>query len=193
MEKSEDYLSFKLALVEKTYDLYIQRMDVWEDQFYKIKYGCISVVIALLGFRYSLSTATPFLNYLALAATIGLWLFESALRTTFFRYIAKLDLITEIINNKKIMEKALQSRDLNALRILDFDIRSKTLRSTIEEFVKVAHSDISDEKQKELSEKIFSQKQKIISMWSSFTLKNNVVFYSTLIVLQIIAIIFFAV
>ena len=99
MQKTDDYLSFKLALVEKTFDLYVQRMDIWEDQFYKIKYGCISVVVALLGFRYTLPTSSPFLNYLALAATIGLWLFESTLRTTFFRYIAKLDLITEIINN----------------------------------------------------------------------------------------------
>jgi hypothetical protein len=191
MQKSDDYLDFKLALVEKTYDLYIKRMDIWEDQFYKIKYGCISVVIALLGFRYSLLLTSPILNYLAIAATIGLWFFESALRTTFFRYIAKLDLITEIINNKKIMENALQSRDLNALRVLDFDIRTKTLHSTISEYIKVSQPELGEEQQKELIEKMFSQKQKIISLWSSFMLKNNTAFYGTLLILQIIALIFF--
>jgi hypothetical protein len=191
MQKTDDYLHFKLALVEKTYDLYIRRMDIWEDQFYKIKYGCISVVIALLGFRYSLLLTSPFLNYLALAATIGLWFFESALRTTLFRYIAKLDLMTEIINNKKIMDSALQSGDLHALRVLDFDIRTSTLRSTISEYVKVAQPDLDSERQKELIEKMFAQKQKIISLWSSFTLKNNVAFYGTLLILQTIALVFF--
>ena len=191
MQKTDDYLSFKLALVEKTFNLYIQRMDIWEDQFYKIKYGCISVVVALLGFRYTLTTASPFLNYLALAATIGLWLFESSLRTTFFRYMAKLDLITEIVNNRQVMEHALHSRDLKALRILDFDIRSKTLYSTISEYIKATQPDVDGEKQKELVEKMFSQKRKIISLWNSFWLKNNVVFYGTLLILQIVALFYF--
>ena len=191
MTNKSDYLDFKLALVEKTYELYIKRMDVWEDQFYKIKYGCITVVIALLGFRYTIGLDDPFLNYLALAATGGLWLFEGALRTTFFRYVAKLDIMTETINNQSVMEKAFETRELGALRILDFDIRAKTIFSSIADYVKVAYPDITEDEQKKIAEKMISQKQQIISIWSSLKLKNNVAFYSTLIILQVIALLLF--
>jgi hypothetical protein len=102
--EKQDYFEFKLGLIERTISLYIQRMDIWEDQFYKIKYGCMAVILTLLGFRYTTSPDAPFLSYMALIATIVFWLFESTLRTTFFRYIAKLDLLTEIINNKTLMQ-----------------------------------------------------------------------------------------
>ncbi|MBI5353447.1 MAG: hypothetical protein HZB50_12475 [Chloroflexi bacterium] len=190
--EKNDYLEFKLGLIERTISLYIQRMDIWEDQFYKIKYGCMAVILTLLGFRYTTSPNAPFLSYMALTATIVFWLFESTLRTTFFRYMAKLDLLTEIINNKVVMENALKSRDLSAARIFDFDIRTKTLKETVNSFVNAAHFDKKDEERKEIAKKIFEQKSKITTVWSSFKLKNMVAFYGALIVLQLVALIFFA-
>ncbi|SRR5258706_966750 len=190
--EKHDYLEFKLGLVERTVSLYIQRMDIWEDQFYKIKYGCMAVILALLSFRYTTLSNAPFLSYMALFATIVFWLFESTLRTTFFRYAAKLDLLTEIINNKAVMENAFKTRDLSAARIFDFDIRTKTLKETIDSFVKTAYSDKKDDERKEIAKKIFDQKSKLTTIWSSFKLKNMISFYGALILLQLVAIIFFA-
>lgn len=190
--EKQDYLEFKLGLIEKTVSLYIQRMDIWEDQFYKIKYGCMGVILALLSFRYTTSSNTPFLSYMALIATIVFWLFESTLRTTFYRYAAKLDLLTEIINNKAVMENAFNTRDLSAARIFDFDVRTKTLKETIDSFVKTAYSDKRDDEKKEIAKKIFEQKHKITTVWSSFKLKNMISFYGALILLQLVGIIFFA-
>ncbi|MEO8358196.1 MAG: hypothetical protein ABI621_20005 [Chloroflexota bacterium] len=186
-----EYLEFKLGLIESTISLYIQRMDIWEDQFYKIKYGCMAVILTLLGFRYTTSPDAPFLSYMALTATIVFWLFESTLRTTFFRYMAKLDLLTEIINNKTVMENAFKTGDLSAARIFDFDIRTSTLRKTIDGFVETAHFEKPAEERKQLAAKMFEQKNKISRVWSSLKLKNMIAFYGALIVLQLIALLFF--
>lgn len=189
--EKQDYLEFKLRLIESTVSLYIKRMDIWEDQFYKIKYGCMAVILTLLGFRYTTSSNTPFLSYMALTATIVFWLFESTLRTTFYRYAAKLDLLTDIINNKTVMEKAFKSQDLSAARIFDFDVRTSTLKRTIDSFVQAAYFDKTEDEQRELAKKIFAQKQKITTVWSSFKLKNMIAFYGALILLQVIALFFF--
>lgn len=186
----KDYLDFKLGLIEKTFELYVQRMDIWENQFYQIKYGCITIVTALLGFRYT-TQADVALNYIALATTVGFWVFEATLRTTFARYVAKLDILTEIINNKTVMEEAIKTRQLDAARVLDFDIRMRTLREPISEFVKIKFSDKSDEETQEIIEEIITQKRGLASIWNSFKLKNVVVFYVTLILLQLLALFFF--
>ena len=189
--EKHDYLEFKLGLIERTVSLYIQRMDIWEDQFYKIKYGCMAVILALLGFRYTTPPNAPFLSYMALTATIVFWLFESTLRTTFYRYVAKLDLLTEIINNKTVMENAFKTRDLSAARIFDFDIRAKTLKRTVDSFVETAYFDKTDDERKELAKKMFDQKSKITTVWSSLKLKNMIAFYGALILLQLVALLFF--
>lgn len=186
---SNNYADLKLRLIEKTYELYLKRMDLWEDQFYKIKYGCITIVTALLGFKYTTAPTQISLNYLALAATLGLWVFEASLRTTFFRYVAKLDVLTEALNSQLFMEEILRVQKLDALRVLDFDIRMKTLREPIFEFVKIVHSEKSAREQNQIAEKILSEKEKLSSFWSSFKLKNLLIFYSALILLQIFALI----
>src|ERR1700690_111983 len=121
MEPQSEYVKFKLNLIDKTYDLYTKRLDLWEEQFYKIKYGCILLVVSLLGINFTSAQPKIYLNLLALASTLGLWVFEASLRTTFYRYIAKLDILTEAINNKKIMDHVFTTGNIDSLKVLDFD------------------------------------------------------------------------
>lgn len=89
------------------------------------------------------------------------------------------------------MEEAFRTRQLDAIRVLDFDIRTKTLRETVKRFVEAAFPDRNDEEREEIFERTFAQKREITSIWSSMKLKNVVLFYGTLIILQLLALIFF--
>ncbi len=183
MESPKDYFDFKLQMIPKTYELYIKRLDVFEDWFHKTKYGCITLIVILLGFKYIYAKTETSLNFIGIAVTLGLWIFEATLRTTAFRIIAKMDLLTEILNNNKLMENAFKTRKLEALRFLDFDLRRKILKEIIES----AFPEMKDE----LKLNLYKQKTKITTIWSSFKLKNVLVFYCCLILFQIIACICF--
>lgn len=186
-----NYTDFKLKLIEKTYALYIQRMDIWEQQFYQIKYGCITLVIVLLYFRYGTNKSDIILNYIALAATMGFWIFETTLRITFSRYMTKVDVLTEIINNKKYMENVLKKGDSNAIRIFDFDTRIKTVKESITEYINVIHKGKTVEEKAIIINKTVAQKQKLISFWKSFKIKGALNYYLCIIILQILALVFY--
>lgn len=188
--KMSKYTDFKLNLIEKTYELYIQRMDIWEQHFYQIKYGCITLVVLLLWFRYT-NKSGEVLNYIALVATLSFWVFESTLRVTSSRYMAKMDILGEIINDKTYMEKAFENDNLNAIRILEFDTRIKRLKDPISEYIGVVlENEPNEEKQNRINE-VYTQKKKLISFWKSFKVKGAFNFYLCIIILQIITLILY--
>lgn len=188
MESPTNYLDFKIKMIEKTYDLYMIRMDIWEEWFFKVKYGCITMIVVLLGFKYTYAKSEIFLNLIALAATLGLWLFEGVLRTTFYRYMARLDVLTDTINNREIMEKVFSSKQnermqIDRIQVLDFNVSSGRL----EEIVKKAFEGIEgiDWKKK------FDDKKELTKTWNSMKIKNLKFFYGMLIIFQLLALIFF--
>lgn len=178
----ETYFEFKLKMLEKTIDVYLKRMDIWEEWFFKVKYGCITIVVILLGFKYTYAKENIFLNLIALATTLGLWIFEAVLRTTFFRYMARWDILAETINNRDLMVKAFESKQLDEIKILDLDVRTEKLENLID----IAFHYESEKERKKRK----NQKKKFTSIWSSINLKNVRFFYGAIILLQLLVILF---
>lgn len=186
-----DYFNYKLRLIEKTYEHYISILNIYENFYFKIKYGCITIVFVLLGFRYTKFQSVEILNYIAILSTLGLWVFESTLRTTHNRYIVKIDLLTETINNNSIMRNAFENKNLDSIRVLDFDIRSITLKKSVEAYIEKQFSDNEQDKIEEQTLKHIKQKQAIYSLPFCMRIKNVAVYYTLLLFMQLLILVFF--
>lgn len=57
------------------------------------------------------------------------------------------------------------------MELSDFDIRTTTLKATIDSFVQMAYPDKNDDEKNAIARKTFDQKHKIITVWSSIKLK----------------------
>lgn len=227
----KQYFEYKLSLIVKTVELYLKRMDIWEEWFFKVKYGCITIVVILLGFRYTYAKTEIFLNLIALATTVGLWVFEAVLRTTFFRYMVRLDIMAYVLNNSALMVDAFKNRQLDAIAVLDFNIGTKRLRQLVDKALKresreeekisvikrvlqlikrvlqyvtikfknviIVLANIFRKHKKPMIKEpkkekdMFEQKEKMTTIWYSMNLNNVRFFYGTLIILQLMAILFF--
>lgn len=187
MENDTRYVDFRIRMIEKTFDLYIKRLDVWEDQFFKIKYGCVTLVIGILWFRYSFAQGDSAISILALATTFGFWMFEASLRTTSAKYWARLDLLTDMVNDSQLMERILSSSVVETPRVLDFDVRTKRLDESVQKLITAQNPTKSAKERLQLAAQVFTQKKEITTLRSSIRLRNNVSFYGFLTALQLLA------
>jgi len=103
---------FQATMLEKGADELQRHISRLDEILSKIKAGCITVWVALIGWAFS-SNNTDMVS-LGAVVIIGFWLLEGFFRGLQARYLASSAKLTEFLNDKTALDKSFESLEFPA-------------------------------------------------------------------------------